>query len=97
MSTYIIHGSYRGGGPTDPQDGCGCGCQRQRTWHKPGNYKWLFEAKHVMAGPARPQVPSLWWADGAGALVLSVFFAKEGYDTLSNALSPSFDGGCGCC
>lgn len=40
---------------------------------------------------------STWWADAAAALVLSLFFLKEGVQLIRHALSPSFSGGgCGC-
>lgn len=42
-------------------------------------------------------VPGVWWVDAAAAMVLSLFFAKEGVDMLKHAMSPHFQGGgCGC-
>jgi divalent metal cation (Fe/Co/Zn/Cd) transporter len=40
--------------------------------------------------------PALWWADGAAALVLSAFIAREGWQGWKAAQKPDFAGGCGC-
>ena len=41
-------------------------------------------------------VHSAWWIDAAAALVLSLFFFKEGVESMWHALSKDFAGGCGC-
>ena len=42
-------------------------------------------------------LPALWWMDSAAAIVLAVFIAKEGWETVRAARSEDFEGGgCGC-
>lgn len=41
-------------------------------------------------------VHSAWWVDAAVALVLALFFLKEGLEGMRHALSKDFSGGCGC-
>lgn len=41
-------------------------------------------------------VHAAWWVDAAAALVLAVFFLKEGIQAMTYATSSNFDGGCGC-
>lgn len=40
--------------------------------------------------------PTLWWADAAAALGLSLFIAREGWELVAAARKPDFQGGCGC-
>ena len=40
--------------------------------------------------------PSLWWLDGAAAILLAVLILKEGVEGIRSARSPDFTGGCGC-
>lgn len=40
--------------------------------------------------------PELWWADAVAALGLSIFVAKEGWETIKAARSEDFEGRCGC-
>ena len=40
--------------------------------------------------------PSLWWADAAAAIGLSVLIGREGIQTIRAAQQPTFTGGCGC-
>ncbi len=40
--------------------------------------------------------PSLWWLDGAAAILLALLIFKEGYEGIRAASSPDFTGGCGC-
>lgn len=40
--------------------------------------------------------PSLWWLDGAAAILLGSLILKEGMEGISAARSPDFTGGCGC-
>lgn len=40
--------------------------------------------------------PSLWWLDGAAALLLGMLILKEGVEGIKAARSPDFTGGCGC-
>lgn len=40
--------------------------------------------------------PALWWADGAAALILAAFIAREGLAMIRAARHPDFSGGCGC-
>jgi len=40
--------------------------------------------------------PHFWWADAVAAIGLAVVIAKEGWETISAASKPDFDGGCGC-
>ncbi|CAG8684842.1 14925_t:CDS:1 [Cetraspora pellucida] len=37
---------------------------------------------------------SVWWVDSAAALILGIFFAKEGIGMILWAMSKDFDGGC---
>lgn len=41
-------------------------------------------------------IPTLWWADGLAALVLSAFIAREGWEGWTAAKKVDFEGGCGC-
>lgn len=38
-----------------------------------------------------------WWIDSGVAILLSIFFFKEGYEMLKWGCSKKFDGGCGDC
>jgi len=40
--------------------------------------------------------PGGWWVDAAAALVLSLFFLREGVQMIRHAASPGFSGGCSC-
>lgn len=40
--------------------------------------------------------PTMWWADGAAALILAAFIAREGLSMIRAARNPAFTGGCGC-
>ena len=40
--------------------------------------------------------PSLWWLDGAAAILLGLLILKEGVEGIKAARSPGFTGGCGC-
>lgn len=40
--------------------------------------------------------PALWWVDGAAALILAFFIAREGLAMVRAARNPDFSGGCGC-
>ncbi len=40
--------------------------------------------------------PSLWWVDGAAAILLALLILKEGIEGIRASRSPDFDGGCGC-
>ncbi len=41
-------------------------------------------------------VPSLWWVDASAALLLALFIAREGIQSIRGALKADFTGGCGC-
>ena len=41
-------------------------------------------------------LPVLWWADAVAALLLAVFIAREGVETIRASRREDFDGGCGC-
>ena len=41
-------------------------------------------------------MPTLWWADSAAALLLSIFIGHKGIETIKATRKKNFVGGCGC-
>lgn len=72
---------------------------RSRTLEKDALCSWgclrLSAILFVGAG-AVEMSENLWWVDPAASILMACIFAKEGYDTVSAARSPDFDG-CACC